>query len=182
MGCWYIATSAHWERRPDGNINNVLMFYLLQKWVSTCTLRNWINMADMSNKVANTHTQLLKNTSIIAHHTNQKPWLLWWQNFSPLLKSYLFCSERDLVISQRWRKIFSEFWPSGPSVWPVSSSCCTFCRATLTLYRRNSPLERSTDKLSSWLWVLSLHRRIQTNSVYLFRTEPLQSTMRAQTF
>lgn len=36
------------------------------------------------------------------------------------------------VILQRFWNIFSGFCPSGPSVCPISSSCCTFCRATLT--------------------------------------------------
>lgn len=43
-----------------------------------------------------------------------------------------FEKQAYLVISQRWRKVLSGIWPSGPSVWPVSSSCWTFCRATLT--------------------------------------------------
>lgn len=67
----------------------------------------------------------------------------------------------DLVMSQRWRKALSALWPSGPSVCPVSSNCWIFCKATLTQYRRNSPLERSTDRLSSRLWVLSLKIRMK---------------------
>lgn len=36
------------------------------------------------------------------------------------------------VILHRFWNILSGFCPSGPSVCPVSSSCCTFCSATLT--------------------------------------------------
>lgn len=65
-----------------------------------------------------------------------------------------------LVMSQRKRKVLSEFCPSGPSVFPVSSSCWIFCTATLTEYRTNSPLERSTESASSLLWALSLEQNI----------------------
>lgn len=62
------------------------------------------------------------------------------------------------VMSQRFWKTLSGFWPSGPLTCPVRISCCVFCRATFTAYCINSLLDRRTDRASSWLWILSLEK------------------------